>query len=107
MFNDYKVYLVDSLVYMKMFVIEYGFLFLYLIDEDQVVVCVYDVVCMLDFFGFNVKGELQYCGCFDDVCMGDVFNCILDFLNVMWLIVEIGQGFVEQIFFMGCLIKWV
>jgi len=52
----------DSYDNMKRFAADHKFSFPYVIDETQDIARAYGAVCTPDFFGFNVKDELQYRG---------------------------------------------
>ena len=54
MSNDYKSVPADSPANMEKFAKQHGFLFPYLVDENQRVGKQYGAVCTPDFFGFNM-----------------------------------------------------
>lgn len=56
MSNDYRDYEADSPENMTRFARAHGFVFPYLVDEDQRVGKAYGAVCTPDFFGFNNEG---------------------------------------------------
>ncbi|KZK92507.1 hypothetical protein PsAD46_01363 [Pseudovibrio sp. Ad46] len=78
----------------------------YLVDEAQEVGSTYNAVCTPDFFGFNDKGELQYCGSLDDAGFTDPTNRTPELLNAMRQVAKTGCGLKHQIPSMGCSIKW-
>ncbi len=106
MSNDYENYSSDSPENMKLFAQQHGFVFPYLVDEDQSVGKAYGAICTPDFFGFNTQGELQYRGRLDDIAMGNASSRTPELLSAMRLIAETGQGPKEQFPSMGCSIKW-
>ena len=60
--NDTGSYPEDSFDNMKAFAARYDLGFPYVIDVTQEVARAYGAQCTPDFFGFNVKDELQYRG---------------------------------------------
>lgn len=106
MSNDYKSVKADSPGKMKKFAIEHGFLFPYLVDENQLVGRQYGAVCTPDFFGLNRRGELQYRGRLDDAGMGDASTREPELINAMRMIAETDSGPKAQTPSMGCSIKW-
>jgi len=111
MSNDYRYVAEDSPANMEKFAKQQGFLFPYLVDEDQRVGKAYGAVCTPDFFGFNKHGQLQYRGRLDnvktnDATMSDAINRSPELINAMRQIAATGQGPKEQIPSMGCSIKW-
>lgn len=106
MSNDYKNVPADSPANMEKFAKQHGFLFPYLVDENQCVGKQYGAVCTPDFFGFNKHGELQYRGCLDDAKMNDATNRTAELVNAMRQIAATNKGPEQQTPSMGCSIKW-
>ena len=107
MSNDYRDYEADSPENMTRFACAHGFVFPYLVDEDQRVGKAYGAVCTPDFFGFNSEGALQYRGRLDDVRMGHSEDGrTRELVNAMRMIANTGKGPREQTPSMGCSIKW-
>ena len=107
MSNDYKKVPADSPANMKQFAAQHGMTFPYLVDETQEIGKAYGAVCTPDFFGFNIKGELQYRGRLDDARMdSNAEGRTPELLNAMRQIVQTGNGPKEQLPSMGCSIKW-
>ncbi len=106
MSNDYRAVPADSPANMTRFAARHGFVFPYLVDEDQSVGRAYGAVCTPDFFGFDRQGGLQYRGRLDDAKMRDATNRTPELLNAMRGIAETGHGPAEQYPSMGCSIKW-
>jgi len=106
MSNDYRYVSADSPPNMKKFAQQHGFIFPYLVDEDQSVGQAYGAVCTPDFFGFNDRGEMQYRGRLDDARMGDPTNRKPELLEAMRLVAVTGAGPDVQLPSMGCSIKW-
>ena len=106
MSNDYRHVPADSPEHMKLFAKKHGFIFPYLVDEDQSVGQAYGAVCTPDFFGFNNKAELQYRGRLDDAGMKDASHRTPELLNAMRQIDNTGNGPQHQTPSMGCSIKW-
>jgi len=104
--NDYSLYPEDSPEMMTKFATEHGFVFPYLIDEDQSVARAYGAVCTPDFFGFNGEGRLQYRGRIDDAGMGEASHRTPELLDAMRLIAATGTGPEQQSASIGCSIKW-
>jgi peroxiredoxin len=104
--NDTTEFPEDSFDNMKTFAREQGFTFPYVYDETQEVARAYDAQCTPDFFGFNVKDELQYRGRLDASRRELIPNARRDLFEAMKQIAETGQGPTEQIASMGCSIKW-
>lgn len=104
--NDTKISPGDSFDNMKAFAKEHDFPFPYVFDETQAVAHAYGAVCTPDFFGFNVKDELQYRGRLDESKTTLVKGARRDLYEAMKLIAETGNGPKEQIPSMGCSIKW-
>jgi peroxiredoxin len=104
--NDTATYREDSFDNMKAFAAKHGFTFPYVIDETQDVARAYDAQCTPDFFGFNVKDELQYRGRLDASRTTPVANARRDLFEAMKQVAETGHGPVEQTPSMGCSIKW-
>lgn len=107
MSNDYRDQVPDdSPANMKRFAAQHGFVFPYLVDEDQAVGRAWGAVCTPDFFGLNQRGELQYRGRLDDARMGDASRRKPELLIAMRQIAATGEGPREQVASMGCSIKW-
>ena len=107
MSNDPAMYEEDSFENMKKVSRDFNFGFPYLLDESQQVAKSYGAVCTPDFFGYNAKMELQYCGRLDesrkDAASTDVRR---DLFEGMKLVAETQKGPQDQIPSMGCSIKW-
>ena len=106
MSNDYKSVPADSPANMEKFAKHHGFLFPYLVDENQHVGKQFGAVCTPDFFGFNKHGELQYRGRLDDAKMNDATNRTAELVNAMRQIAATNKGPEQQTPSMGCSIKW-
>lgn len=106
MSNDYKSVPADSPANMERFAKQHGFLFPYLVDENQRVGKQYGAVCTPDFFGFNKHGALQYRGRLDDAKMNDDAHRTPELVNAMRQIAATGKGPEQQTPSMGCSIKW-
>ena len=104
--NDTSLSPGDSFENMKRFGQEHGFTFPYLIDETQEIARAYDAVCTPDFFGFNMKDELQYRRRMDESKTELVHGARRELFEAMKQIAETGQGPRDQIASMGCSIKW-
>jgi peroxiredoxin len=104
--NDTKSYPQDSFDNMKMFAKQHGLPFPYVIDETQEVARAYGAQCTPDFFGFNVKDELQYRGRLDASRTTLVPNARRELYEAMKQVAETAHGPAEQIPSMGCSIKW-
>jgi peroxiredoxin len=104
--NDPETYREDSFDNMKVFAAKHGFTFPYVIDETQEVARVYGAQCTPDFFGFNVRDELQYRGRLDASRTTLVANTRRDLFEAMKQVSETGRGPEEQLPSMGCSIKW-
>lgn len=106
MSNDYRKVSEDSPQNMLKFSAQYGFLFPYLVDEDQSVGKAYGAVCTPDFFGLNKSGQLQYRGRLDDMHMQGGDTRVRELVEAMRMIAQTGNGPSEQTPSMGCSIKW-
>lgn len=106
MSNDYKSVPADSPANMEKFAKQHGFLFPYLVDENQRVGKQYGAVCTPDFFGFNKHGALQYRGRLDDAKMSNDAHRTPELVNAMRQIAATGKGPAQQTPSMGCSIKW-
>ncbi len=104
--NDTEGYPDDSFENMKAFAARHEFTFPYVIDATQEVARAYDAQCTPDFFGFNVRDELQYRGRLDASRMTPLSNARRDLFEAMKQIVETGYGPKQQFPSMGCSIKW-
>ena len=104
--NDAEAYPEDSFDNMKAFAARHDFTFPYVIDTNQEVARAYDAQCTPDFFGFNMRDELQYRGRLDASRMTPVSNARRDLFEAMKQIAETGFGPKEQVPSMGCSIKW-
>jgi peroxiredoxin len=104
--NDTESYPEDSFDNMKAFAKRHDFPFPYVIDETQEIGRAYDAQCTPDFFGFNVKDELQYRGRLDASRKALIPNARRELYEAMKLVAETGRGPSEQTASMGCSIKW-
>ena len=91
---------------MKRFAARHGFVFPYVIDTTQEVARAYDAQCTPDFFGFNMKDELQYRGRLDASRTTLVANARRDLFEAMKQVAETGHRPEQQMPSMGCSIKW-
>ena len=105
--NDYETHPGDSPEKMKDEIIEWGYNFPYLVDEDQSVAIAYQASCTPDFFLFNSQQQLVYRGQLDggrpsnDIPVnGRDIRAALDTLLAGDDVSE------EQIPSVGCNIKW-
>ncbi|MEZ5922656.1 MAG: thioredoxin family protein [Parvularculaceae bacterium] len=106
MSNDVETYPDDSFDNMKRFAAAHRFSFPYVIDETQDVAKAYGAVCTPDFFGYNVKDELQFRGRLDASRKELVAGARPELLEAMREIAATGKGPAEQTPSMGCSIKW-
>jgi peroxiredoxin len=106
MSNNTENYPEDSFDNMKRFAKAHKFCFPYVIDRTQNVAREYGAVCTPDFFGFNVKDELQFRGRLDESKTALVPNARPELLEAMTAIAETGKGPQEQTPSVGCSIKW-
>tara|TARA_B100000941_G_C28505538_1_gene557079 strand:- start:3294 stop:3848 length:555 start_codon:yes stop_codon:yes gene_type:complete len=107
MSNDTKNYPDDSFSKMKEFSKKHKFNFPYVIDETQEIAKKYGAVCTPDFFGYNVKRELQYRGRIRELKnLKPVVAGESDLFKAMKIISQTGKGPENQIPSMGCNIKW-
>jgi hypothetical protein len=96
----------DSFDNMKTFAARHSFVFPYVIDTTQEVARAYGPQCTPDFFGFNMKDELQYRGRLDASRTSLVANARRDLFEAMKQVAETGHGPEQQMPSMGCSIKW-
>jgi len=106
MSNDPAAYAEDSFDNMQRVAREKKFPFPYVLDETQAVAKAYDAQCTPDFFGFNVKLELQYRGRLDASRTSPVPNARRDLYEAMRQVARTGEGPKDQIASIGCSIKW-
>ena len=104
--NDTEAYPEDSFDNMKTFAARHAFVFPYVIDTTQEVARAYGAQCTPDFFGFNMKDELQYRGRLDASRTTLVANARRDLFEAMKQVAETGHGPEKQMPSMGCSIKW-
>jgi thiol-disulfide isomerase/thioredoxin len=105
--NDYETHPGDSPEKMKDEIMEWGYNFPYLVDEDQSVAIAYQASCTPDFFLFDSQQQLVYRGQLDggrpsnDIPVnGRDIRAALDTLLAGDDVSE------EQIPSVGCNIKW-
>ena len=105
--NDYETHPGDSPEKMKDEIMEWGYNFPYLVDEDQNVAIAYQASCTPDFFLFNSQQQLVYRGQLDggrpsnDIPVnGRDIRAALDTLLAGDDVSE------EQVPSVGCNIKW-
>ena len=105
--NDYETHPGDSPEKMKDEIMEWGYNFPYLVDEDQSVAIAYQASCTPDFFLFDSQQQLVYRGQLDggrpsnDIPVnGRDIRAALDTLLVG------GDVSKEQVPSVGCNIKW-
>jgi peroxiredoxin len=106
MSNDYHGVIADSPENMTRFAQQHGFLFPYLVDEDQSIAKQYGAVSTPEFFGFNRNGELQYRGRLDNARMNNTPHRVPELVNAMRMIAKTGLGPEVQTASIGCSIKW-
>ncbi len=104
--NNAADYPEDSFEAMQEIAAAKDFPFLYLHDETQAVAKAYGAACTPDFFGFDVKGGLQYRGRLDASGRVAIEGARRDLFLAMKQVAETGKGPVEQVASMGCSIKW-
>ncbi len=105
--NDTENYPDDSYERMREEAKLFNFSFPYVLDDTQEVAKAYGAVCTPDFFGFNVKLELQYRGRFDAAGRGEPpVDNPRDLFHAMKLIAETQNGPQHQLPSIGCSIKW-
>jgi redoxin len=95
----------DSFDNMKTFAARHSFVFPYVIDTTQEVARAYGAQCTPDFFGFNMKDELQYRGRLDASRTTLIANR-RDLFEAMKQVAETVHGPEQQMPSMGCSIKW-
>ena len=105
--NDYETHPGDSPEKMKDEIMEWGYNFPYLVDEDQSVAIAYQASCTPDFFLFDSQQQLVYRGQLDGVrpsndipVNGRDIRAALDTLLAGDDVSE------EQVPSVGCNIKW-
>lgn len=105
--NDAAAYPQDGFAAMQAEAAKHGFPFPYLYDETQDVARAYGAVCTPDFFGFNVKDELQYRGRLDASGRAPgPADARRELYEAMKAVAETGQGPRDQVASIGCSIKW-
>ena len=105
--NDVENYPDDSYENMQKISTIKNFNFPYLFDDTQKVAKEYNAICTPDFFGFNQNLELQYRGRFDSTGRGKPSKSNeRDLFNAMKVIVRTNIGPIEQLYSIGCSIKW-
>ena len=107
MSNDPTAYPEDSFDNMKRVAETFSFPFPYLLDATQEVAKAYGAICTPDFFGYNVRLELQYRGRLDESRKDTApEGARRDLFEAMRQVAETGRGPEEQYPSMGCSIKW-
>jgi len=106
MSNDATTYPEDSFDNMKVFAVEHGFRFPYVVDESQDVARAYDAVCTPDFFGFDRDLTLAYRGRLDASGRAAVPGARRELFEAMAQVARTGRAPVEQTPSIGCSIKW-
>ena len=105
--NDYETHPGDSPEKMKDEIIEWGYNFPYLVDEDQSVAIAYQASCTPDFFLFDSQQQLVYRGQLDG---GRPSNDIpvngRDIRTALDTLLAGDDVSEEQIPSVGCNIKW-
>jgi peroxiredoxin len=104
--NDPTEYPEDSFDNMRALAQRMRFPFPYLWDESQDVAKAYGAVCTPDFFGFNVKLELQYRGRLDASGRTATPDAPRELYDAMVEIARSGKGPATQTASIGCSIKW-
>ena len=106
MSNDPAYSAEDSFDNMKGIAREKGFSFPYVLDDTQAVARAYDAQCTPDFFGFNSKLELQYCGRLDASGTRALPDARRELFEAMAAVAKTGRGPQDQVPSIGCSIKW-
>lgn len=105
--NDYETHPGDSPEKMKDEIMEWGYNFPYLVDEDQSVAIAYQASCTPDFFLFDSQQQLVYRGQLDG---GRPSNDIpvngRDIRTALDTLLVGGDVTKEQVPSVGCNIKW-
>lgn len=104
--NDATDYPEDSFDNMKALALRLRFPFPYLWDETQGVAKAYGAVCTPDFFGYNGKLGLQYCGRLDDSGRAAKPDAPRELFAAMLQVARTGRGPAVQTPSIGCSIKW-
>lgn len=105
--NDVVAYPEDSFENMTALAEDEGFPFPYLFDETQAVARAYRAVCTPDFFGFNVRRELNYRGRLDATNKAFApIDARRELYEAMALVARTGRGPADQIPSIGCAIRW-
>lgn len=107
MSNDPDDYPEDSFENMQEVATKFNYPFPYLFDETQEIAKAYGAICTPDFFGYNVRLELQYRGRLDDSGMKTPSNSSKhELLDAMIEVANTGKGPNHQLPSIGCSIKW-
>jgi peroxiredoxin len=106
MSNDPAAQAEDSFDNMKVFAVQHGFSFPYVLDETQAVARAYGAVCTPDFFGFNGDLELAYRGRLDASGRSIDPAAARELFDGMLSVVRTGRTSGVQQPSVGCSIKW-
>ena len=104
--NDVIKYPEDNFENMQKFFYDNELNFPYLIDQDQSVARDFGAVCTPDFFGYNLKNELQYRGRIAEMKNLNFVNNKNDLLDAMIEISKTHNGPKNQFASAGCSVKW-
>ncbi|MES2625575.1 MAG: thioredoxin family protein [Pseudomonadota bacterium] len=105
--NDIVAFPADNMEKMREEVTAVGYMFPYLLDEDQSVAKAYDAACTPDFYLFNADRKLIYRGQFDGSRPGnDVAVTGQDLCAAINAALQDKQIADEQKPSIGCNIKW-
>jgi peroxiredoxin len=106
MSNDATTWPEDSFDNMKLFAVQYGFNFPYVVDESQEVARDYDAVCTPEFFGFDADLTLAYRGRLDASGRSSDAGARRELFDAMAQVARTGRAPVDQTPAIGCSIKW-
>jgi peroxiredoxin len=105
MSNDATTWPEDSFDNMKLFAVQYGFNFPYVVDESQEVARDYDAVCTPEFFGFDADLTLAYRGRLDASGRSSDAGARRELFDAMAQVARTGRAPVDQTPAIGCSIE--
>lgn len=104
--NDMENYPADNVEAMKSDIKRYGYVFPYLIDEDQLVAKAYHAICTPDFYLFDAGLKLVYRGQFDATRPNNGTADGTDLRLATEALLELNALKPQQLPAVGCNIKW-
>jgi len=104
--NDVEKYPEDNFEKMKEYAQQYGFNFIYLLDQTQEIAKAYGAQCTPDPFLFDKEKKLVYHGRFDDAHGPDKTPTTHEMQDAIQSVVVGGFVKSDQKPSMGCSIKW-